>query len=70
MKNPADAGNLLLSCYTTNNLTGASDGNRTRILTLARLRSTTELHLQFATGFPNRVDYYSKIKERCNIISN
>lgn len=27
-------------------LNGASDGNRTRILTLARLRSTTELHLQ------------------------
>lgn len=25
---------------------GASDGNRTRILTLARLRSTTELHLR------------------------
>ena len=29
-------------------LTGASDGNRTRILTLARLRSTTELHLHLA----------------------
>lgn len=27
-------------------LDGASDGNRTRILTLARLRSTTELRLQ------------------------
>lgn len=27
-------------------LNGASDGNRTRILTLARLRSTTELHLR------------------------
>ena len=33
-------------------LSGASDGNRTRILTLARLRSTTELHLHL--GFPNR----------------
>ena len=32
-------------CYM---LTGASDGNRTRILTLARLRSTTELHLHMA----------------------
>ena len=32
-------------CYM---LTGASDGNRTRILTLARLRSTTELHLHLA----------------------
>ena len=36
-------------CY---KLSGASDGNRTRILTLARLRSTTELHLRL--GFPNR----------------
>lgn len=43
-------------------LTGASDGNRTRILTLARLRSTTELHLQFEAVFSNRVDNYSKIK--------
>ena len=48
---------------------GASDGNRTRILTLARLRSTTELHLQFATGIAKSLDYYSKINTLCNIIS-
>ncbi len=44
------------------NLAGASDGNRTRILTLARLRSTTELHLQFAIRFAKSLNHYSKIK--------
>lgn len=41
-------------------LFGASDGNRTRILTLARLRSTTELHLQLHYAFKKRLIIIAK----------
>ena len=41
-------------------LSGASDGNRTRILTLARLRSTTELHLHLQFAFKKRLIIITK----------
>ena len=39
-------------------MSGASEGNRTRILTLARLSSTTELHLHL--DFQIAPNYYNK----------